>query len=489
MNRFKSYVPFVILASYALICLLLFVDSEWHPGWDSGIYLSTARNLANSQGYTYLDQPFFLKTPGFSYFLSWIVNPDGDFDFYKLNLVMMFLAMGTLAAVYVVMRQFQGKMSATCITLLLGTSPLFVRQFNEIMSEFLFLLLFFLGVWFILPPRKNSQNSIWRGLIGAVLVSGSLYVRSVGLVLLPGIIALSLHKENGARKLIGVVQVLLILLLLMPWIRFSLNAAEQAPKPSTQLLGFNYTTVLLHVDSRDPASPYFTLRDWAERISQHSLRLSKTIGQNILRGTGWRASVATIFVCVGFLFICLKGRSILEWFAVSYTCVIILYPYYNDRLVLPLVPLFFYYPFATVSYVAAWCEMHYKKKHLVMATCLVVLALILPFNLKAMRWYLSPNSYKERAMPLHTAAQWIKTHTPKDAIILHRYAPAFAILTGRRVYSYLWLPKNHPLPEVDYVVLVGKTTNFEPHLKKQNLGSVILHGNSKVGDIRIYRIR
>jgi len=47
--------------------------------WDSGIYLLTARNLAKGHGYTYLGHPYFLKPPGFAYFLSWFVSHEGDF--------------------------------------------------------------------------------------------------------------------------------------------------------------------------------------------------------------------------------------------------------------------------------------------------------------------------------------------------------------------------------------------------------------------------
>lgn len=489
MNRFKSYVPFVVLASYALICLLLFVDSEWHPQWDSGIYLLTARNLANGQGYTYLGQPFFLRPPGFSYFLSWIVNPEGDFDFYKLNLIVMFLAMGALAIVYILMKRFLSKMQSLGITLLLGTSPLFVSQFNNIMSEFLFLILFLGGVCLILPTGKGSSNPVWRGLLGAVLISVSLYIRTVGIVFLPGLIAMSFHNQTRAEKVKGLVQVSLILLLLVPWIRFSSHASEQAAKPTTQLMIFSYATSLFHVDSGDPASPYIKLGDWTKRISRNSVRLVQEIGQNIFHGTGKRALASSMLVCIGFFIACWRGWSIFEWLTFSYTCIIILYTYYDSRLVFVLLPFFYYYYFITMSFVISLCENRYKINQICKAAFALSFALVLSLNVVSMTKYLSKDLGRDQNWaPLYTAAQWIKTNTQKDAIILHEYAPIFAVIADRSVYTYLFLHGND-LPEANYIVLTRENTYFEQHLKMYNLDSVVLPGNPEFGGVRIYHVR
>jgi len=77
-----------------------------------------------------------------------------------------------------------------CITLLLGTSPLFVSNFNRLLSEFLFLFLFMLAIWLVLPSKGGVSNSIWRSLLGILLIAVSLHVRVVGCILLPGLFIL-----------------------------------------------------------------------------------------------------------------------------------------------------------------------------------------------------------------------------------------------------------------------------------------------------------
>ena len=494
-KRLKINVSLILVFLYSLLCLLFLVDHEWHQYWDSGYYLITARNLANGRGYTYLNQPFFLKPPGFAYFLSWIVNREGEFGFYKLNLISMFLAMGALLSAYVLTRRFHEDRLAVGITLLLGTSPLFVSQFNMIMPGFLFLLLYFLGIWLILPPRGVAQNPIWRGLIGAFLIAVSIYVKTVGLVLLPGMIASGFRNETGARKLTGVVQVLIVLVLLMPWLRYSSYAAEQAPKPTTQLWAFTYTTAMLHQDPGDPGSPYITPRGHLMSILSNSKRLVRDIGRNILHvGNLFYAVVAAMFVCAGFLIAYRRGWSIIEWLSVFFTAVIICYFTYSSRLVLPLVLLFYFYLFILVKNTANWCEKRYKKRHLCSGACLLIFSVLFLFNLILMPRYFDP--YYEKVVTRapqvwrtnRIAADWIKKNTPRHAIILHERAPNFAVLTDRLVYSYSFL-RGNPLPEVDFVVLTGKPTYFEPELKSRKISSWVLPGDPPVGDIRIYRVR
>jgi hypothetical protein len=75
------------LLLYAAACLFVWTDDSWRQHWDSGLYVLTARSLAAGEGYTYLDEPFFLRPPGLSWLIA-AVQGDGAFDPARLNRMM-----------------------------------------------------------------------------------------------------------------------------------------------------------------------------------------------------------------------------------------------------------------------------------------------------------------------------------------------------------------------------------------------------------------
>ena len=88
-----------------------------------------------------------------------------------------------------------------------------------------------------------------------------------------------------------------------------------------------------------------------------------------------------------------------------------------------------------------------------------------------------------------SAARWIDTRTPKNAVILHRDPPIFEVLSGRRVYGYTFL-RGHPLPAVDYAVLMGPEVVFEPQMREKSVEWWVLTApESPSENVRIYRLR
>ncbi len=478
MQRPPRRLPDLAIAIFVLACLAWGVDARWHASWDGGIYVLTAQSLAAGEGYRYLGAPFFLRPPGFSWLLSWLVAPSGDVDFHALNLAMMVIAMAALVAVYAVLCRFLDRPRAAAIALAFGTSAAFVGQLNVVMSDLLFLLLVFAALGFLLPQRDGT-TPFWKDALATVTIAAALYVRTAGVVLLP----LALVQ----RRLVGAVQVALVLLALAPWLQFAGAAADAAPKPSTQLLNFTYGTPMLHTDSRDPTSPYLPPRKWVGRAARNAVDLAEDVGRVLGLGTGIGAAAATLAVGYGFAAVARRRWSLLEWFALAYAGLIVVYAYYESRLILPLVVCVYYYFMAAVEDVAWWWARRAGRTTLAPTIWAGVVACLLAANVAALPTSRA-STPTEDTFPLRAAVPWIRANTPGDATLLTDLAPDLSVLTGRRAYSYLYLG-TAPLPAADYVVLHGTPAAFEPAIALRSSATVALPSGSGPESVRIYRLR
>ena len=164
---------------------------------------------------------------------------------------MALLGLAALVPIYAVFRRAIGGLPAAGATLLFATSPLFISQFNLVVSEFLFLLLLYTGIWLLLPPAAGVRTSAIKRLAGLLVVTAAIYVRTIGLGLLPGIAVQSFRT----KRLAGVAELLLVVVLLLPWFQFTTRAAAKLPRPATQLATFDYKTAFFQVDPGNPTSP------------------------------------------------------------------------------------------------------------------------------------------------------------------------------------------------------------------------------------------
>src|SRR5262245_28597444 len=334
------WAPGVLFAALTAFYLSFIVDGTWHQGWDSATYLLTARSLAAGRGYTLFDQPFIVRPPGFAYFLSWLIGANEPLHFYQLNILMALLGLAALVPIYAVFRRAIGGLPAAGATLLFATSPLFISQFNRVLSEFLFLLLVYTGIWLLLPPADGVRTSPIKRLAGLLVVTAAIYVRTIGVGLLPGIAVQSFRT----KRLAGVAELLLVVALLLPWFQFTARAAAKLPRPATQLESFDYKTAMFHVHPGDPTSPLLGPDGWVKRIVFNIKHLMLDLGRDVLHSArGTSAIIATLIVLGGFLVSWRGVGSLLDWWALVYTVIVIVWFGYDIRYLLPLSPMCYYY--------------------------------------------------------------------------------------------------------------------------------------------------
>lgn len=469
-SQWARFVPLAALAVYAGGCLFLWAEAAWRPEWDGALYLMVGRSLALGEGYRYLGEAFILRPPG----LPWLVSllfPDGSFDPALMNRVLMGFAATAVGAIWFSVRVQYGVWIALAVALLAGTNPIFVRMFNFVLSEFPFLTFLFLSFGCLQYADRRGPRWVLWALAGAIFLSAGFYVRAVTLLALPGVLLVGLQHDRGWQHWRGLLPLLAIAVLLLPWTIYAWNATLVAELPEDQLLAFDYSSITFRVDPGDPSSAWLSGAQWLERIANNGASLRRELTLATLFQTGAWAQAALGTLCLGGLAVALRRRaSIHEWFAIAYAALVITYFSYSFRLIVPLLPFVYLYLLTAAAGLGAILARRVPGLRLRVALPGGLFALLLTLNLIPLRANLDPSLWGppgvrlvESWIDIDRVAAWVEANTEANARLLVARAPMIAVLTGRTVYSYRFLDRLPPDPSPferyrpDYVIFDNPT--------------------------------
>lgn len=475
LERALSIALLALLAVWSIVALTLLVEPAFGEYVDSAIYLLTAQSLAAGQGYTYLDHAFFVRPPG----LSWLLQPlvAAPLDHEALNRFMAACAVAAFAGVALALRRLHGALIGTLLALLFAISRLSVQSFNKLFAEFPFMALFFGALWLLMPAKGETRVGWRRGLLGAVLLSASCYLRTVGLLALPGLALTGLFRQDG-RRWQGPTLAALALALHLPWMVWARDAAQHAERPATQTLMFDYATALLHTDPGDPGSPLVDAAGWMTRLADNSVAIANSLGGSLIGvESGPLPWIVTAAVAAALLAALVWRHSLLDWYGLAYIVMLLAYFTYADRLLLPLLPVLLSALFFLVERLAERLAARAARPQYVRPAAFGATALLLAL-VAAGHWSadLAPPDFKQQnAVTDGAAAAWLVEHTSPDARLLHERGPILGILTGRRAYTYRNLPGGWPGgPPVDWIVLGPRPAAIEAAVAQAALEQVEL---------------
>ncbi|MDG2150575.1 MAG: hypothetical protein P8N09_13745 [Planctomycetota bacterium] len=465
--RVLSWTLLGLLGGWCVLCVTSFVDDRWRHFVDSALYVLTAKSLAAGEGYVYQGQPFFLRPPGLSWVLSF-VEPDALAP-RSMHLVIQGSAVAAVVAVMLAMRRLHGSVMGLVVALLVAVSPLTTGAFNKIFSGLPFLALLFAGAWLVMPGRDGRQVGLWRGFAGAVLLAASLWMRSIGLLILPGLVLVDVFRKEG-RRWQGAALAAVVFVLWVPWVSWASSAAAEAPRPSTQLGLFDYQSAMFHVDKRDPDSALVDLDGWMARLVENVDGITETVGV-VLVGTaeGPFPGLATLLLAAAILFTWWRRRSLLDWYALTYCIVMLLYFTFVDRLLLGLVPMIYSSLLYSVEELSKlWASGDQASRKPIYCVGLVAVLLLAVGGVRA------PDTMKFDMVSSHNweqvdsvAAEWVRSNTEQGAPVLYLKAPVLAALTDHPVYSYRNLPGTWPegCPSVDWAIFTPNTSKNDRNEK------------------------
>ncbi|HET6566594.1 MAG TPA: hypothetical protein VFG50_01435 [Rhodothermales bacterium] len=335
INRFRalSVCLFVIAVVY-----LLQILTPLRLNVDVIHFLSVAASVADGNGYIYYGEPTYYPH-GYPAMLAGLdrLGLAGSWSFVGLNCL--FIALGMLAAYGIFRRHFcferWKSLLLICLTLL---NYGLVKQLTLPMSDVPFLGASMACVWMLVETERRAGPGRWAFLLfGALLAGMSIWIRTAGIALLPAVLWVAIPDRSRLlpalrRALRSRGRMLLMVgasgVLLAGAI--ALVALEQ-PKYFTDLLGFysgRSPEVLAQIGLAK-------LRPWGEMLV--NVPASRV-------PSGSRLILALFGALVLFIFghaLWRRRRSIgvVEIYLLAYTGVVLLWPGFDVRFWIPVVPL------------------------------------------------------------------------------------------------------------------------------------------------------
>lgn len=479
--------PIACVAIFALISLTSWVDESWHPEWDGAIYLLTAESLARGDGYTYQGQPFFLRPPGMSWLLSLFVDADG-FDPERINRLLTAFAAAAVGAIAWAVAAIHGSSRAALVALLAGTSTIFTGALNAVLSEFPFLFTFFLGIA-AATHALRTERSPWAWLLlTAIAWSAALYLRTVAVLVLPGLVILGWRRRS--LRIASLLTVSLVAGLAVPWLQHAKEKAAEAEVPAEQLFLHDYGTAMFRVDPGDPSSELVDVAGWTKRIQKNGTEAWDDLAGLVWLNGSLAGRIAFLLLCLaGYVAAWKRGPTLFEWLAPVYLLLVLTYFTYALRLTAPLVPLVYLYTLLAVEGLAslAFARIARAKGPLAVRTCWIAGLGLLWVNSSQLEL---PAPLPPAKQDQLTIAEWIRENTPADATFMCNQAPVYELLTGRRFFTFRFLRRLNLLQRypLDYVLFDQPQKELMQAMRQGPTEREIIH--TPLGSrIPIFRIR
>lgn len=411
---------------------------------DDGIYMVTAKALAEGKGYRIISLPGEIpqtKYPVlFPLLLStiWRLAPDFPSNVPVLKLLPLTAAFAWFVLSWLLLRQEGASPPlASSICLLTAGSAWVVYMSNAMLSETLFAALTTSSLLFL---RRAEQRPGWRdAVIGAVLASLAFHTRGAGVALLVAAPAFYAWKRLYRQALLFSAIAALFCIPWLVWVasHSSVPAAGAAYYSNANYQGWN---IVLN----------FT---WPQKL--HILlenALMVFLAPGLLAGLPASpaflipAALAGAVIFAGLL----RGeRSVLTAFLAAYIALILAWAWSPMRFLVPLLPLLYWYGWRRVSggrVTAGICAA------LACLTCAISLGRASVHtirlgdpqpNLRASDgWY-----------PLAALLDWTKIHTPPTAVLAGNLDPLYYLYTGRKAvrsfsaepYSLIYSHSAYPI--------------------------------------------
>lgn len=474
-------VALAALAAYAAACLTVWLEPGWRPEWDSALYALTARSMASGEGYAYLDQPFFLRPPGFSWLLAQLLDADATFVAARANALVQASAAAAAIAAFLALRPRHGAPLALAASLGAALSPLWVRSFDLVLSDLPFTALLFAAFALLAAARRRSgRRAHALALAAGLTLAAAGWLRTAALLAAPA--ALLPGEARGRLALrTGVLAGLVAVLGVAPWLATARDRAASAEPPSEQLLLHDYGTALFHVDPGDPSSPRVDAAGWAERVRSNGAAVARDAAETVLHSRAtWAAALLAALVSLGLARTARRGPGPPEGFALAYLALLLVYFTHHERLLVPLVPLLVLYALRGGGLLLAPVQRRAgaagAPAELALAVPLLALhGATLGEHLDARSRPLGPSTQGAHWDDLEAAAAWVREHVPEDGIVLCNQAPTLSLLSGRRAVTYRFLRGPRPLERYrpDVVVLDGPPPPGLEQLARSRAGRTV----------------
>jgi len=338
-----------------------------------------------------------------------------------------------------------------------------VLEFGHyVMSEIPYL---FFSLLALEAGERIEGAGLKAGLIAAAAAAATFYTRSVGLSLWIGVAAFVLLNPRITWRM-RTIFAAVSLALALPWLLHSLLGA---PNP--------YFKQLVRVN---PLYPEFGLLDaggWIKRIGENAwIYLLGEIPTHLLpaifrwtydppafryRFLPWFVGIVPLALALMGLFFSLRRREGMGIYILLYLILDLIWPslWSGIRFLVPILPLLVLCLFRALFWLCGLVGGRHPRRPRLAAALVCLWFLLAIKNQAALAE--GVRSYPEPWGSYFKMAEWVRTHTSADDLILERKSAIFAYATGRHVVSFPREPDTAKMVEwmekegIDYVVVTS----------------------------------
>lgn len=352
---------------------------------DDAWYIVLAKALAEGEGYTLINSPspgiMPLYPPGFPFLLSlaWRLAPSFPENVWVLKSVsiiaMLVAAWGI--AIYFHRERKVPAWVALGMALAVVSSPAFVfLASSTVMAECVFTLTQLLAVWVIERTVRSAREgtltwrvSLWIGL-GSTLSISAFMIRSIAIVLVP-LAILYLLRHRLVR--LAAIFALTSLLLTLPWLLYS-NQHRPTPEQRAEQNSYivqSYSENFWFRLASHERSGRISLDELPTRMRTNLNTIFEFDMGAILaypfyralepkevllyvNGNNYLAMGLSLLVLIGYGLVLRRGAGFAELLIPGTLLIVILWPFFPFRFLLPLAPWFLHYLLEAVRAVPGW---------------------------------------------------------------------------------------------------------------------------------------
>jgi hypothetical protein len=472
----------VRLYLFIIVIILLYalnLTGRLSSGGDDANYIVLAKALASGHGYRLISHPNEPAETQYPPLLPFLLLPVVKFfpqNYLIPKIIPLLFAFASILALSRLLKVYLPQQEAKAQWLLLcaAVSPMVIYYSTQVLSEPLFYFFSLLTLYIAL--RFEGRENIWILLILAILAAAAYYSRSIGLSLILSLSLLYLIKKRYKSFLIIS---LFMLALILPWIiRNSLAG------------GNGYVSSFFLVNPYDLDSGTITFIGFVKRFFMNAIRYSGKVVPDLLFYP-WLAKINPynpFKIALGLLFSFLMALgfyrsirtrlSILNMYGLIYFLFCLLWPWYDVRFLMPLLPLILLFIVQGIGVVIGFLKKDRlkrltQKKFLKYALISVIILFFLMGDA-----YIIYNNREEKMssewQEYHKACLWLEYYSDKGSNILCRKPSYTYLISGRKAVLYPFTQDYARMSQflkdnrIDYIIydrLVSAVDSSELYLK------------------------
>jgi hypothetical protein len=500
------------------------------PGYglfdDDGVYLVTAKSLAEGSGYRIVSLPSAIPQtkypPVFPALLAsvWKIYSHFPQNTYALKLVPLFSMLGWLWLSYLLLRRMSVSPPACrSIILLTVAVPWVVCLSVTLMAEMTFACLLSAALLILTRLYEEEKSRTGNVILASVLSGATILTRTAGLPLaFAGALTLLLRRKFRQAFIYS----LTTAAMLLPWLAWASHANPPRNTIEAYYSGDVYGTWSLLGN--------YT---WHQRLTvvvQNFYYMLVSTGYFIggfTRPANWEALFWILLVLLlgffslyGFLLHLLRRITPLNLFVLCYAALLLVWVFPPFRFLVPLLPFLLFFCYIAVDHFFGTVVGSPMGAKLIEQCSVIVLVLFLSGGLlsevqKTMQYRAASMPHRDsydwnEIVPL---SRWIASNTPSDAVLMGNLDPVWFMLSGRKaVRGYVMYPfemsyspdphnslgtytefcQNLLRERPDYLIRTyeggGNMNRMIDRLASDFPSAVTLQEQGKNSDYRIYRI-